>query len=58
VLGLDHESGWTVMQDTLAPGKRYTIDWNARLDWNIGSPSPFAVKPSYGANLAEFLKIA
>jgi hypothetical protein len=55
VLGFDAESGWTVMQETLAPGKRYTIDWNARPDPSF--TSPFMVNRSTGAELREFLTI-
>jgi len=49
VLGFDHESGATLMQEALAPGARSSVNWNATLDWELGTPS---------SSVAEFLRVA
>jgi hypothetical protein len=61
----DPAFGWTRLDklaaramDQLSGGKRAAVDWNARADAKSGLQAPFALKPSYGANLARFLRIS
>jgi hypothetical protein len=53
LMGFDHESDWVFLEDTLAAGKRYTIDWDA----DYAPTSPFAVQRSLADNFSEFLKV-
>jgi len=57
LLGFDHESGWTVMQQgTVAPGMRYTIDWNASPGANFSTLPPSTLNRSFGASVADFVR--
>jgi hypothetical protein len=57
LLGFDHESGWTVMQPgTVAPGMRYTIDWNAAAGASFSGLPPSTLNRSFGASVADFVR--
>jgi hypothetical protein len=45
-----------MQQGTVAPGMRYTVDWNASPGANFSTLPPSTLNRSFGASVADFVR--